>query len=143
MIEKHHWLKRTALIVFGGLMMVYFTSEVATGIKGLNEQTLTYQNQKILKKHVSNFAIDLADFAKHYDQNNWENQDALRDVYYPDINNYRRQLYAEGVRSTNLENLFEKHRNVRTPAEMITNLNEIAGEFSKMADRLPTSDKNP
>lgn len=139
MTKKNHWLKRLTLIVFGGLMTAYFTSVVVTGIKGLDEQSLRYQNQMILKYHVKNFATDLSNFAKHYDQYNPDDQDTLHTVFAPELSDYKHQLSAEGVRSTNLENLFDKSRNLRTTAEYQSNMTDMASDLIKMANELPKS----
>jgi hypothetical protein len=134
-------------VIFGIVLGIFCIGLIAASIHiqlvQSKEQSPIYQQRIILQEHVKNFAIDLSGFAKNYDQNKEIDSDALRDVYYPEINSYRGQLYAEGVRSTNLANLFEKHRNVRTTAEMLTNLNDMAVEFGKMADRLTTPSKNP
>ena len=139
MTKKYPYLKRICLVIVGFTFAAYFTSEVLVGIQALNEESLQYQNQMILKYHVKNFSIDLSNFAEN-GASYLPQDDSLEVVYIPEINSYKRQLYAEGVRSKNLESFFEKHRYISTPLEQKTNLIEIAIELGKMADKLPSRD---
>jgi hypothetical protein len=137
-IRHRNWLKRGILITVGFLFTAYFISEVVTGIKGLGEQSLQYQNQMILKYHVQNFATDLSGFSKSFDPQTSGDFSELQTVFSPQLNSYKQQLYAEGIRSTNLENLFDKSTKLVTTADYKTNMNAIASELNKMASQLPT-----
>ena len=105
-------------------------------------QSLIYQNQLALKEHVKNFAINLSRFAGNYANQNqdWEYLDEFRTSYLPEINNYTKELNAEGIWSTNLAKLFDQSRSIGTASETATNLLKVAAELTAMADRLPKDD---
>jgi hypothetical protein len=105
----------------------------------LKTQSLKYQSQMLLKEHINNFAANIIRFSNRFGQSIYD-QDELQTSFYPEINDYTKQLYAEGIWSTNLESLFDASRTASTPQERAANLMNIAKEFKRLADQLPTNE---
>ena len=149
LMKEYHWLKRTALILFGGLAMAYFTAEVVTGIKGLDEQSPIHQAQMFaeqadytrqteIKEHVLNLCPDLRKYASRCATGNVsENASIYAESYTGRINEAMRLLLSEGVNSTNMEAILDRHQISYAPKDLATNLFEMASEFERLANQLP------
>jgi hypothetical protein len=140
-VRKTRWLRLIFGICLAMFCIVYIGVSIRVQWIQLREQSktqsLVYQNQMILREHVQNFATDVVNFSKNFDPNNWAQQSELFKIYLPEINSLTSQMRDEGIRSTNISNLFDEHGNSIPPNNTATNLMKIAAEFETMALQLP------
>src|ERR1017187_6992589 len=92
-----------------------------------------YSRQMEIREHVLNFCPDLREYASRCATGNMsDNAPTYAESYTARINEAMKSLTSEGVYSTNMEAIFDRHNTIATPKDTATNLFEIASEFEKM-----------
>jgi hypothetical protein len=141
-------------ILLAVFCLTYIGVSIRNGVIEVKEHSPIYQAQMLaeeadysrqmeIKEHVLNFCPDLREYASRCAKGDTDDTaPTYAESYTARINEAMKSLNSEGVYSTNMETIFDRHKTVATPKDIATNLFEIASEFEKMANQLPKQIKN-
>jgi len=139
-----HEKREVERLLFGIILAVFCIGLIAASVRiqlvqsreQSKRQDPVYQYQILLKDHVKHFSQTLLRFAKNYNPNSRDAMEFNR-TYADRINSYTRELYDEGITSTNLENIFDQSKKNGITGTLVM---QMAEEFMKMSNQLPTVD---
>ena len=148
-VKNNQPLRTTIGISLAVFCLMYIGVSIRSGIAEVRVHSPLYQarlraeeadytRQMEIREHILNFCPDLREYANRCANGDAsDNAPTYPESYIAKINKAHELLNSEGIYSTNMEAVFDRHKTAAIPKDVATNLLEIASEFEKMANRLP------